>query len=64
MPCPIVRDEWENVKAEWEKKFSDLLGVEWTINIDPLSIYPYAEENSYGSNSLGACIARYVEPPL
>ncbi|KAH8670093.1 hypothetical protein BGZ61DRAFT_537650 [Ilyonectria robusta] len=55
-----VRDEWENVKADWEKKFSDLLGVEWTINIDPLSIYPYAEENSYGSNSLGACIASYI----
>ncbi|KAH7140784.1 hypothetical protein EDB81DRAFT_885492 [Dactylonectria macrodidyma] len=55
-----VRDEWENAKGDWEKKFSDLLGAEWTININPLAIFPYAEEGSYGHSSLGSCIAAYV----
>jgi hypothetical protein len=51
-----VRDEWESERESFEKKFSDLLGVEWKINIDPAAIYPYAEEGSYGHSSLGACI--------
>ncbi|KPM38497.1 hypothetical protein AK830_g8051 [Neonectria ditissima] len=56
-----VRDDWENVKGDWEQKISDALGVPWTIDINPAAIYPYAEPDSYGANSLGSCIAGYVE---
>ncbi|KAM0431009.1 hypothetical protein ACHAPT_005643 [Fusarium lateritium] len=56
-----IRDSWENKKEEWEKKLSDLLGESWTIDIDPKTIYPYAEENSWASTSLGDTIAGYVE---
>jgi hypothetical protein len=52
----IVRDEWENKKAEKEEEVSKLLGVPWTFDINPNAIFPYAEEGSYGHNSLGACI--------
>ncbi|KAI5457675.1 hypothetical protein BGZ63DRAFT_393465 [Mariannaea sp. PMI_226] len=55
-----VRDEWENERESWEKKFSDILGTEWKININPAAIYPYAEENSYAHSSLGACIKSYI----
>lgn len=52
-----VRDEFESKKADLEKQISDILGTAWTIDINPNAIYPYAEENSYASNSLGDCIA-------
>lgn len=54
----LVRDEWENKKAGYESQLTDLLSTAWTIDINPNAIYPYAEENSYGKNSLGDCIAK------
>ncbi|KAM5353970.1 hypothetical protein ACJ41O_000620 [Fusarium nematophilum] len=55
-----VRDNWENVREEWEKKISDVLGESWTIKIDPLAIYAYAEPDSWAQSSLGDTIAGYV----
>ncbi|KAF4981466.1 hypothetical protein FZEAL_2709 [Fusarium zealandicum] len=58
-----IRDSWENVKGDWEKKLSDLLGQSWTVDVDPKALYPYAEENSWASTSLGDTIARQVMKP-
>jgi len=33
-----------------------LLGVPWKFEVNPNLIYVYAEEDSYGRNSLGDCI--------
>ncbi len=52
-----IRDAYESKKTDFEKQLSDLLGVPWTIEIDPNAIYPYAKED-YAKNSLGSCIAR------
>lgn len=56
-----VRDEWDNKKAELEGKMLALVGTAWKFETDPLSIWPYAVEGSYGHNSLGACIYAYFE---
>jgi hypothetical protein len=51
-----VRDEWESKKGELEATMLSLTGVSWTFEANPLNIWPYAEEGSYGHGSLGACI--------
>ncbi|KAF4454765.1 hypothetical protein F53441_2843 [Fusarium austroafricanum] len=56
-----IRDSWENTKEGHEKKLSEVLGQPWTINIDPKALYPYAEEGSWGSTSMGDLIVSYVE---
>ncbi|KXX75697.1 hypothetical protein MMYC01_208296 [Madurella mycetomatis] len=58
-----VRDEWENNKADLEKQLSDLMGTEWTIDIDPLAIWPY-HNDGYAKESLGNCLKSYVEGAL
>lgn len=57
----LVRDEWDNKKEELEKKLSDVLGVAWTVEVDPKALFPYAEEGSYGNHSPGNLIAEYIE---
>jgi len=52
----LVRDSWENKKGEIEEQISTLLGEKWKFDINPLAIYPYAEEGSYGNTALGNCI--------
>ncbi|OBT84808.1 hypothetical protein VE02_06929 [Pseudogymnoascus sp. 03VT05] len=56
-----VRDSWENKKPELEAQLLTLLGEAWTFDINPLAIYRYAEEGSYGHSSLGDCIYAYVD---
>ena len=56
----LVRDGWENKKPDFEAQLLTLLGTAWNFDINPLAIYPYAEPDSYGHNSLGDCIAEYV----
>ncbi|KFY39374.1 hypothetical protein V495_05985 [Pseudogymnoascus sp. VKM F-4514 (FW-929)] len=56
-----VRDSWENKKSDLEAQLLALLGETWTFDINPLAIYPYAEEGSYGHNSLGNCIYAYAD---
>ncbi|KIM94339.1 hypothetical protein OIDMADRAFT_45770 [Oidiodendron maius Zn] len=56
-----VRDEWDNKKPEFEAQLLELLGTPWKFDINPLAIYPYAEEGSYGHHSLGSCIAAYAD---
>jgi hypothetical protein len=56
-----VRDEFENNKAELEKTLSTVLGgVEWKVDINPLAIYPYAEQDSYAQRDLGGTLKGYV----
>ena len=52
----LVRDSWENKKGEIEEQISTLLGEKWKFDINPLAIFPYAAEDSYGHRSLGDCI--------
>ena len=60
----LVRDGWENKKADFEAQLLSLLGTAWTFDVNPLAIYPYAEPDSYGQRSLGDCIAVYVPSTL
>ncbi|KXJ89438.1 hypothetical protein Micbo1qcDRAFT_235249 [Microdochium bolleyi] len=55
-----LRDEWESKKEDFEKQLSEILAVPWTIDIDPKQVYAYAGDG-YAKDSLGACIASYVE---
>ncbi|KAL5314132.1 hypothetical protein ACEPPN_018556 [Leptodophora sp. 'Broadleaf-Isolate-01'] len=56
-----VRDGWEGKKADLEAKLLEQLGVAWTLEANPLVIFPYAEEGSYGHHSLGDCIFAYFD---
>jgi hypothetical protein len=59
-----VRDEFENNKADLEKKLSEALGgVAWKVDIEPLSIWPYATSD-YPKERLGACLKSYVEDAI
>ncbi|KAH6619406.1 hypothetical protein B0J18DRAFT_243662 [Chaetomium sp. MPI-SDFR-AT-0129] len=55
-----VRDEWENNKADLEAQLSDVLGAPWTIELNPLAIWPY-HNDGYAKESLGSCIKAYIE---
>ncbi|EAQ92975.1 hypothetical protein CHGG_01210 [Chaetomium globosum CBS 148.51] len=55
-----VRDEWENNKADLESQLSEVLGTAWTIEVNPLAIWPY-HNDGYAKESLGSCIKAYVE---
>ncbi|OAQ60532.1 hypothetical protein VFPPC_06664 [Pochonia chlamydosporia 170] len=55
-----VRDSWEANKDGLAKKISELLGAEWTIDINPNQIYAYAKDG-YAKESPGAMINAYVE---
>jgi len=54
-----IRDSWDNVKAGHEKRISDILGEPWTVDVDPLAIYPYAQDD-YAKESTGDMIANYI----
>jgi hypothetical protein len=54
-----VRDEWENNKEGLEAELSGLLGTAWTIDINPLAIWPY-HNDGYAKESLGNCIKGYA----
>jgi hypothetical protein len=55
----IVRDEWDNNKADLEKQLSEFLGETWTLEVNPNAIWPYHNEG-YAKESLGSCIKAYV----
>ncbi|KAK9442302.1 hypothetical protein VB005_03361 [Metarhizium brunneum] len=55
-----VRDNYESKKDELAKKISDVVGAEWTVDINPNQIYAYAKDG-YAKESPGAMIAAYVE---
>jgi len=55
-----VRDEWDNNKTDLEKQLSDVLGAPWTVEVNPLAIWPY-HNDGYAKESLGSCIKAYVE---
>lgn len=54
-----VRDRWEEKKGDSEKRISEALGTAWTIDINPLVLYPYAE-SSYAKENLGELIQGYA----
>ncbi|KAH7312608.1 hypothetical protein B0I35DRAFT_462573 [Stachybotrys elegans] len=55
-----VRDAWDQKKESLEKDLSEVCEVAWTVDIDPLAIYPYAESGSYAEKSLGSALKQYV----
>lgn len=55
-----IRDEWEAKRPEFEKQISEVLGTEWTIDINPNQIHAYAKEG-YAKESTGSCIASYID---
>ncbi|KAI1164144.1 hypothetical protein F5B18DRAFT_650863 [Nemania serpens] len=55
-----VRDDWDAKKEAIAKKLSEILGVEWTIDVNPNQIYAYAKEG-YAKENLGACIHEYFK---
>lgn len=55
----LVRDEWENKKAEYEQRLSDLLGAPWKIDINLPQVCAYAQDG-YAKESPGSMIASYV----
>ncbi|KAL6691755.1 hypothetical protein J3F84DRAFT_352048 [Trichoderma pleuroticola] len=58
-----IRDEWENRKADFEKRLSDLLGAPWKIDINLPQVYAYAQDG-YAKESPGSMIASYIEGVL
>ncbi|KAI0803471.1 hypothetical protein GGR55DRAFT_662736 [Xylaria sp. FL0064] len=57
-----VRDDWDAKKGEIEAKLTEILGTEWTIDVDPKQVLAYAtEERSYAKQNLGACIREYFD---
>lgn len=55
-----IRDKWETKKADFEAKISQKLGTAWTIDINPLAVYPYAS-NDYAKESLGSLLSDYLD---
>ncbi|RGP77081.1 hypothetical protein FLONG3_4820 [Fusarium longipes] len=55
-----IRDYWENTRGDHEQRLSEVLGQPWTVVVDPLALYPYAE-GTWCERSLGQAIASYVE---
>ncbi|KAH8832185.1 hypothetical protein DL96DRAFT_1678378 [Flagelloscypha sp. PMI_526] len=57
-----LRDEWEANKDGFDKKVSDLLGVDWSFDFDPLALYPYAEAtDNYSKEYFGRLFKQYGE---
>ncbi|KAI1773770.1 hypothetical protein F4818DRAFT_421710 [Hypoxylon cercidicola] len=54
-----IRDEWDNKKSDIEKQLSDALTTPWTVDVNPNQLYPYATDG-YAKESLGSCIASYI----
>ena len=56
-----VRDNWESKKADLEKELSEIMGTPWTVEFNPLELYPYATD-SRGKEALGDLMSEYVIP--
>lgn len=52
-----VREGWESVREGHQKELSEVLGEPWTVDIDALSLFPYATEDSWARSSPGEMIA-------
>lgn len=51
-----VRDDWDAKKGDIESKLSEILGVAWTINVNPHQIYAYSDSSAYAKENLGSCL--------
>ncbi|KAI1751041.1 hypothetical protein F4782DRAFT_201606 [Xylaria castorea] len=56
-----VRDDWDAKKGDVEAKISEILGVAWTIDVNPNQIYAYSESSAYAKERLGACLHEYFD---
>ncbi|KAI1424277.1 hypothetical protein F5Y12DRAFT_715423 [Xylaria sp. FL1777] len=57
-----VRDDWDAKKGDIQAKITELLGVEWTIDVNPNQVYAYAtEDKRYARENLGSCIHEYFD---
>jgi len=54
-----LRDSFESEKEENQTELSRILGEKWTIDIDPLILFPYC-----GNDRLGYTINSYIEGAL
>ncbi|KAI1831280.1 hypothetical protein DTO006G1_7636 [Penicillium roqueforti] len=53
-----IRDTYESAKETIEANISKSLSVPWTIEVNPLALYPYAD-SSYAKDDMGAMIVEY-----
>ncbi|KAI0445183.1 hypothetical protein F4803DRAFT_508803 [Xylaria telfairii] len=56
-----LRDDWDAKKGGIESKLSEILGVAWTINVNPNQIYAYSDSSAYAKENLGACLYEYFD---
>ncbi|KAI0969034.1 hypothetical protein F4678DRAFT_463787 [Xylaria arbuscula] len=57
-----VRDDWDAKKGDLQAKYTELLGTEWTIDVNPNQVYAYAtEERSYAKENLGNLLFDYFD---
>ncbi|WOO84502.1 uncharacterized protein LOC62_06G008021 [Vanrija pseudolonga] len=54
------RDDFENKKVDLEKEISDIMGTQWTLDVDPLPLSPYVD-NSKFKGRIGEVIFGYFE---
>ncbi|KAI9777860.1 MAG: hypothetical protein M1839_008537 [Geoglossum umbratile] len=54
------RDVWEANKAQLEAKISQLLGVPWTVEVDPQVIYACGQD--WSKDRPGDVVVGYIEP--
>jgi len=54
-----VRDGYDSNKAKHESEISELLGETWTVDVDPLVVFPYCAEDQKAR--LGTIINSYIE---
>ncbi|KAL2271399.1 hypothetical protein VTJ83DRAFT_770 [Remersonia thermophila] len=54
-----IRDEFDSNKADLESQLSELLGTEWTVEVDPLAIWPY-HNDGWAKENLGSAIKGYI----
>jgi len=58
-----VRDEFDSKKPELEAKLKEILGVEWTVDVNPNAIFPYCTDES-GKSQLGRYIYGYINDAI
>ncbi|KAF7356514.1 hypothetical protein MVEN_00984900 [Mycena venus] len=53
-----IRDNFDSKKEDFQARIKEILGVDFTININAAEVWAYAEE---GNTSAGTCFSGYVE---
>ncbi|KAI0453893.1 hypothetical protein F5B21DRAFT_504782 [Xylaria acuta] len=56
-----VRDDWDAKKGNIEARLSEILGVAWTVDVNPNQIYAYSDSSAYAKENLGSCLHEYFD---